>query len=104
MLLLFASGVFTKLIDVFIKLIDVFIKLMNKESVLYISLLEYIYLMHVKKQTLTLALTSNSQLSRYGNIKAFRCSLSLSKVLIIAENTAMLCVFLSSVPFLCNSV
>ena len=35
MLLLCASGAFTKLIDVFIKLIDVFNKLMNKESVLY---------------------------------------------------------------------
>ena len=63
MLLLYASGAFTKLIDVFIKLIDAFNKLMNKESVLYNSLLQYIHLMHVKKQTLTLAFTSNSQLS-----------------------------------------
>ena len=35
MLLLYASGAFTKLIDVFIKF-------MIKESVLYISMLEYI--------------------------------------------------------------
>ena len=64
MLLLYARGAFTKLINVFI----VFMK---KESVLYISILDYI---SDECSEIDIGIeTIHSELSRYGNIKAFCC-------------------------------
>ena len=66
MLLLYPSGTFTKLIDVFIKI-------MIKEAVLYTSGLKYI-------SEPCLSTNMNlSDLSGYGNIKAFRCYSSLKE-------------------------
>ena len=66
MLLLYASGAFTKLTDVFMKF-------MKKESVLYISLLEYISDACSKTNINVTTETIGRELSRYGNIKAFCC-------------------------------
>ena len=64
MLLLYARGAFTKLIDVFIEF-------MNKEFVLYISIMEFMSdecsEIDVRVETI------HSELNRYGNIKALRC-------------------------------
>ena len=64
MLLLEASGAFTKLIDEFIKFI-------NKESVIYISILQCIS--DACSETGIRVETIHSELSRWGSIKAPRC-------------------------------
>ena len=69
MLLLYASGAFTKLI----KVPSVFISFMNKESVLYISMLEYISDACSETKVIVRVQNIHSELSRYGNIKAVRC-------------------------------
>ena len=64
MLLLYASGTVTNLIDVFIEFI-------NKESVLYISVLEF--MSDACSEIDIRVETIHGELSRYGNIKAFHC-------------------------------
>ena len=64
MLLLCAGGAFTKLIDVFIEF-------MNKEFVLFISILEF--MSDARSEIDVRVETIQGELSCYGNIKAFHC-------------------------------
>ena len=66
MLLIYASGAFTKLTDVFVKI-------MNRESILYFSALEYICDACSETDINITTDTICRELSRYGNIKAFCC-------------------------------
>ena len=66
MILLYASGAFTKLIDVFIEFT-------NKESVLYISMLEYISDACLQIKINFRVETTNSELIVSINIKVSNC-------------------------------
>ena len=59
--------------EAFTKFIDVFIEFMNKESVLYISMLEYISDARLETKLIIRVEKIRSELSCYGNIKVFRC-------------------------------
>ena len=64
MLLLYARGAFTKLIDVFVEF-------MKKESILFILILKH--MSNACSEINVRVETSHSELSRYGNIKALQC-------------------------------
>ena len=64
MLLLYARGAFTKLIDLFIEF-------MNKEFVLYSSIMEF--MSDACSEIDVTVETIRSELSRYGNIKVLQC-------------------------------
>ena len=72
MLLLYARGAFTELIDVFIEF-------MSKEFVLFILILKH--MSDACSEIDVRGETIHSELSCYGNIKAFYCYLTFNKVL-----------------------